>query len=49
MSLKVKGASTMIVNKYTKAIYLHCRSHVLIISIVNASKMSLIQNMIGIL
>ena len=49
MSLKVKGASTIILNKYPKSTYVHCRSHVLILSIVNSCKMSLIQNMMGIL
>ena len=47
MSLKVKGASTIILNKYPKATYVHCRPHVLFLSIVNSCKMSLIQNMMG--
>ena len=49
MSGKVKGASSIILNKYPKATYVHCRSHVLNLSIVNACKMPLIQNMMGIL
>ena len=35
ISGKDKGASTIILNKNTKATYVHCRSHVLNISIVN--------------
>ena len=49
MSGKVKGASTIILNKYPKATYVHYRSHVLNLSIVNECKMPLIQNMMGIL
>ena len=48
MSGKVKGASNIILNKNTKATYVHCRSHVLNLSIVNECKMPLIKNMIGI-
>ena len=49
MSDKVKGASTIILNKYHKATYVYCRSHVLNLSIVNTRTISLIQNMMGIL
>ena len=49
MSGKVKGVSTIILNKYPKATYVHYRSHVLNLSIVNECKMLLIQNMMGIL
>ena len=49
ISGKVKGASTIILNKYPKATYGHCRSHVLHLSIVNTCTISLIQNMTGIL
>ena len=49
MSGKVKGASTIILNKYPKATYVQYRSHVLNLSIVNECKMTLIQNMMGIL
>ena len=49
MSGKIKGASTIILNKNTNTTYVHYRSHLLNISIVNECKMSLIQNMIGIL
>ena len=48
MSEKVKGASTIILNKYPETTYVHCRSHVLNLLIVNACKMPLIQNMMGI-
>ena len=50
LSGKVKGASTIIMNKYPKATdvhyIVHCRLYVLNISIVNACKMPLIQNMV---
>ena len=36
ISGKVKGASTIILNKYPKATYVHCRPHVLNLAIVNA-------------
>ena len=49
MSGKIKGASTIILNKNTNTTYVHYRSHVLNISIVNECKILLIQNMIGIL
>ena len=49
MSGKLKGASTINLNKNTKATYVYCRSHVLNLSIVNKCKMLLIQNIIGIL
>ena len=49
MSVKVKVASSIIMNKNTKATYVHCRSRVLNLLIVNSCKMSLIQNMITIL
>ena len=49
MSGIVKIASTIIHNKYPKATYVHCISHVLNLSIVNACKISLIQNMMCIL
>ena len=35
MSGKIKGASTIILNKNTNSTYVHYRSHVLNISIVN--------------
>ena len=44
LSGKIKGASTIILNKYPKATYVHCVSHVLSIAIVNACKIQLIQN-----
>ena len=49
ISGKVKGAITIILNKYPKAKYVYCRSHVLNLSIVNAYKITLIQNIMGIL
>ena len=49
MSGKVKEASTMILNKYPKATYVHYRSDVLNLSIVNECKIPLIQNMMVIL
>ena len=49
MSGKVNGASTIILNKYPKATYVHCISHIINLSIVNACEMPLIQNMMGIL
>ena len=43
ISGKVKVASTILLNKYPKATYIHCRSDVLNLSIVNACIISLIQ------
>ena len=43
------GPSLLVLNKNTKAIYVHYRSRVLNLSIVNECKIPLIQNMIGIL
>ena len=48
MFCKVKGASTIILNKYPKTTYVHCRSHVLNLLILNTCKMPIIQNMMGI-
>ena len=49
MSGKVKGASTIILNKNTKATYVHYRSHILNLPIVNECKIPLIQDMMSIL
>ena len=49
MSGKVKGASAIILNKYSKATYVHYFSHVLNLLIVNECKITLIQNMMGII
>ena len=44
MSGKVKGASTILLNKYPKATYVHCRSHVVNLSIVNACTLCISQS-----
>ena len=47
MSGKYNGASTIVTNQYPKAIYVHCKSHLLNLCVASSCDLELARNMMG--
>ncbi len=47
MAGKCSGAAMRIQRQYPKAIYVHCRSHVLNLAVASASQITVVRNMMG--